>query len=132
MGKFAPLALAVGAALAASYAEARITRIEITSVESPTFGGRSFGAAGQYEKVRGKAFGELDPADAHNAIITDIELASRNAAGRVGYSMDIYILRPVDLSKGNGKVFMEVNNRDGKLSGPFNGNAPLTNNPTTA
>ena len=132
MMKVAPLALAVSAALAASYAEARITRIEITSVESPTFGGRIFGSAGQYEKLRGKAYGELDPADAHNAIITDIELAQRNAAGKVEYSMDVYILRPVDLSKGNAKVFMEVNNRGGKLSGPFNGNAPLTNNPTTA
>ena len=28
-----------------------ITRIEITSVESPTFGGRVFGAAGAYEKT---------------------------------------------------------------------------------
>jgi hypothetical protein len=130
------LALAVAVAFAVPQAQARITRIEITSTESPTFKApdgtpASFGSVGAYQKLRGKAFGELDPADPHNAVITDIELAPRNAAGKVEYSMDIYILRPLDLSKGNGKVFMEVNNRGGKLFGPFNG-GPLTNNPTSA
>lgn len=125
------LALAAGMALAVPLAEARITRIEITSTESPTFGGTTFGAVGTYMKLRGKAYGELDPADLHNAVITDIALAPRNAAGKVEYAMDIYILKPSDLSKGNGKAFMEVNNRGSKLFGPLNG-APLSNNPTSA
>ena len=124
-----------GALLCASLAEARVTRIEITSVESPTFEGRSFGpngAVGAYEKLRGRAYGELDPADPKNAVITDIELAPRNpATGKVEYSMDIYILRPVDLQKGNRKVYMEVNNRGGKLFGAFNRSSG-GNNPTTA
>ena len=42
-------------------AEADITRIVITRVESPTFEGVSFGAVGQYEKLVGRAFGEVDP-----------------------------------------------------------------------
>jgi hypothetical protein len=70
--------------LTAPAAEARITRIEITSVESPTFEGRAFGSAGSvgaYEKLRGKAHGQLDPADPRNAVITDSELG-RNADGR--------------------------------------------------
>jgi hypothetical protein len=46
----------------ASVAEARITRIEITDVESPTFEGRRFGHVGAYEKLRGKAYGEVDRA----------------------------------------------------------------------
>ena len=56
------IALAVGAALAfaALTVEARTTRIEITSVESPTFEGRTFGEVGAYEKLRGKAYGELE------------------------------------------------------------------------
>jgi len=114
-------------------AEARITKIEITSVVSPTFGGRTFGSNGSigtYDKLRGKAYGEVDPADPRNAIITDIELAPRNARGLVEYSMDIYILKPSDLGKGNHKLFMEVNNRGSKLFGPFNlsggGNDPTT------
>jgi hypothetical protein len=123
----------IAAALAAAFtapADARITRIEITSVESPTFEGRTFGAVGAYEKLRGRAHGELDPLDAQNAVITDIELAQR-VGGKVQYSMDIYILKPLDLGKGNRKLFMEVNNRGGKLFGPFNGSGG-GNNPSTA
>lgn len=126
------LAIAAGAALAAPLAEARITKIDITSVESPTFEGAAFGAVGAYEKLRGKAYGELDPADPKNAVITDLELAPRNpATGKVEYSMDIYLLKPIDLSKGNHKVYMEVNNRGGKLFGAFNRSGG-GNNPTTA
>lgn len=111
-------------------AEARITRIEITSVESPTFEGRSFGAVGTYDKLRGRAHGELDPADPRNAVITDLQLAPRNARGKVEYAMDVYLLRPTDAAKGNRKLFMEVNNRGLKLFGSLNqsagGNDPKT------
>lgn len=124
-------ALAASGILVAPVAEARITKIEITSVESPTFGGRTFGAVGAYEKLRGKAYGEVDPADPHNALITDIGLAPKNAQGKVEYSMDIYILKPITASSSNRKLFMEVNNRGGKLFGPFNGSSG-GNNPTTA
>ena len=43
-------------------AEARITRIQIDS-RAVAFGGASFGAVGQYETLRGVAFGEVDPND---------------------------------------------------------------------
>ena len=119
------------AMLSVGVAEARIIRIEITSVESPTFEGRTFGRVGPYEKLRGKAYGELDPTDPHNAVITDIELAPRNANGKVEYSMDIVILKPVDLRRGNHKVFLDMNNRGNMLVLRLNDVAP-TNNPTTA
>ena len=45
----------------AARADADITRIVITHVESPTFEGVSFGQVGQYEKLRLRAFGEVDP-----------------------------------------------------------------------
>jgi hypothetical protein len=90
----------------------------------------TFGSVGAYEKLRGRAYGEVDPADARNALIMDVELAPRNASGRVEYSMDIYILKPVDLNRGNNKLFVEVNNRGNKLWDPFNlssgGNDPTT------
>ena len=132
-GRRSPIALVLAAALgaAASAAEARVTRIEITSVESPTFGGATFGAVGTYEKLRGKAYGEVDPLNTQNALITDIELAPRNAGGKVEYSMDIYILKPVNLGQGNRKLFMEVNNRGNKLYADFNRSSG-GNNPTTA
>lgn len=41
------------------------------SVESPTFDGMSFGTVGQYEKLRGRADGEVDPLDPRNKQITD-------------------------------------------------------------
>ena len=105
------LALAAGAVLTGPIAEARIVRIEITSKESPALEGRTFGNVGTYEKLRGKAYGEVDPADPRNAVITDIQLAPRNANGKVTYSMDIFILKPVDLTKGNHRLFIDVNNR---------------------
>lgn len=49
-------------------ADARITRIEITTQESPTFGGYAWPGVGQYEKLVGKAFGEVDPVDPKNAL----------------------------------------------------------------
>src|SRR5262249_47327179 len=75
-----------------------ITRIEISSVESPTFEGKTFGSVGAYEKLRGTAFGEVDPNDPRNAVITDLRLAPRNARGNVEYAMDFYILKPIDLA----------------------------------
>ena len=126
-GVAAAVAIALGAA---SIAEARITRIEITSTQSPTFEGTTFGAVGAYEKLRGKAYGVVDPNDRRNAVITDIELAPTGAGG-VEYSMDIFILKPMDLAKGNGRLFMEVNNRGGKLYGEFNLSGG-GNNPTLA
>lgn len=125
------LALAAGMVLTAPVAEARITKIEIMSTESPTFGGTTFGSVGAYEKLRGKAHGEVDPADPRNALITDIELAPRTAGGKVTYSMDIYILKPVNLSQGNHKLFVEVNNRGNKLFADLNRSSG-GNNPTTA
>ena len=99
--------------------------------ENPTFGGTTFGPVGAYRKIIGTATGTLDPADPHNAVITDIQLAPKNADGLVEYSMDFYILTPVDPSKGNHKVFIEPPNRGTKQFGRFNGSSG-GNNPTTA
>lgn len=52
----------------------------------------------------GKAYGALDPADRRNSVIVDLARAPRNASGKVEYSFDFYILKPVDLSRGNHKV----------------------------
>ncbi|MBK4737716.1 alpha/beta hydrolase domain-containing protein [Noviherbaspirillum pedocola] len=110
-----------------------ITKITINSTtsEDVTFGGKTFGTVGAYRKIRGTATGTLDPSDPKNAVITDIALAPRNAQGLVEYSMDFYILTPVDASKGNRKLFFEVNNRGSKVFGSFNQSAG-GNNPTTA
>ena len=108
------IALAAGAMLAAAAADARITRIEISTTESPTFGGLSWPGVEQYEKIVGKAFGEVNPGDSKNSVIVDIGLAPRNSSGNVEYSFDFYILKPIDLSKGAHKVMYEPPNRGRK------------------
>jgi len=126
-------AVAAAFALSAQLAEARITRVEFDPArsQSPTFGGLSFGGVGQYEKLRGTAWGELDPNDPRNKVITDIDLAPRNAAGMVEYSMDVFILKPIDLSKGNQRAFLDFNNRGGMRVGRLN-QTGTNNDPTTA
>jgi hypothetical protein len=122
-------ALATAAALVvAPPADARIIKVQITTTESPTFGGYSWPSVGQYEKIVGKAFGEVDPTDPKNAVIVDIELAPRNANGNVEYAFDFYILKPIDLSQGAHKVMYEPPNRGGKTWASL-GRVPGGNDP---
>src|SRR5689334_5830318 len=104
------IALAAAAVLAVPPAEARITQIQITQHESPTFGGFSWPGVGQYEKLVGKATGEVDPHDPKNSGIVDIQLAPRLPDGNVRYAFDFYILKPIDLTKGNHRVMYEPPN----------------------
>ena len=115
--------LAAGAILVAP-AEARITRLEITTVE-PAFQGRSFEPVGAYERVRGRAFGEVDPDSPANSIVQDIQLAPRNSRGLVEYSTEIDILRPAERARGNGVLFFNILNRGNKGGlAAFNANVP--------
>jgi hypothetical protein len=91
--------------------QARVTQVVIAKTESPTFGGRSFGAVGPYERISGQIIGEVDPKDPLNAIIIDIGLAPKNPNGMVTYSTDFQILRPVDRTKGNKRLIYEITNR---------------------
>ncbi|MCZ6770609.1 MAG: hypothetical protein O7G83_01320, partial [Proteobacteria bacterium] len=47
--------------------DAKVTQIIIERTTSPAFEGAVFDAAGQYEVIAGRAYGELDPSDEHNA-----------------------------------------------------------------
>jgi hypothetical protein len=100
--------------------QARVKKIQIIAKESPTFGGYSWPGVGQYEKIVGKAFGEIDPQDPKNAVIVDLQLAPRNAKGLVEYSFDFYILKPMDLAKGNHKMLYEPPNRGRKTIAALN------------
>ncbi len=107
---------------------AGITKVVITTKESPTFGGYSWPDVGQYEKLVGMAFGEIDPNDPKNSVITDLALAPRNANGNVEFSFTFYILKPIDLTKGNTKVMYEPPNRGNKTWNTF-GRFPSGNDP---
>ena len=69
----------------------------------------------------------MDPTDSKNAVIVDIELA-RDPDGKVRYSFDFYILKPIDLSKGAHKVMYEPPNRGGKTWASL-GRVPGGNDP---
>ena len=97
-------------------AQAHIVRIEVQHTQSPAFGGRSFGAVGQYEALIGVAYGETDPGNPRNKIIQDIAIAPRNSRGMVEYSMDFYILRPIRAAQGNHVIFYDVVNRGNKTA----------------
>ena len=94
--------------------------------------GAPFGDAGAYERVIGRAKGEVDPRDPANKNIALIDKAPLNANGTVEYATDIFILRPKDPARGNGRILYEVNNRGRKMlfgniaDGPQGVNDPKT------
>lgn len=71
----------------------------------------SFGSAGAYEFLSGRFYGAVDPAHPGNAAISLIEHAPRNSNGFVEYWADMAILKPVDMSRGNGCLLYDVLNR---------------------
>ena len=113
-----PLAAAL---LWATGAEARIVRITLDS-STPVAGG-PFGSVGAYELLRGTAYGEIDPADPRNALITDIELAPRNANGKVAYAAQFALHKPVDMGRASGVMVYNVPNR-GNLATPYTADDP--------
>ena len=107
-------AVSIGTVLAAD-ASAQVTRIDLQVVESPAFDGEHFGDTGQYERLRGVAYGEVDPNDARNRGIVNIHKAPLNARGRVEYSTTVEIYRPIDLVRWNKAIYHIVPNR-GRVS----------------
>jgi hypothetical protein len=65
---------------------ARVARVEIAE--------RTGIRGGTYERMSGKVYFTLDPANPHNKAIVDLDRAARNAAGQVEFSADVEILRP--------------------------------------
>src|SRR5262249_42788161 len=113
-------------------AEARVTRIEIVKRE-PFAAGQAFGATGAYEKIVGRYQGALDPSHPLNAAIVDLDKAPSNGQGQVEYTADFYILKPVELAKGNGAIFYEASNRGNKgILARFNYTSARSNDPSTA
>ncbi|RUA20848.1 MAG: hypothetical protein DSY79_09255, partial [Chloroflexi bacterium] len=92
-----------------------VTSIEIKE-RGPYAEGMTFGDTGAYEQLDGTVYFAVDPADPANSLITDLELAPRNAAGLVEFSADFRMLKPLDTEKGNHKLFFDVVNRGNVLS----------------
>ena len=94
-------------------------------------GGQAFGLAGPYEKLEGEVRYCLDPQHPGNSRIVDLDLAPRGRDGRVCFTGDVYVLKPVDPEKGNGTLLVEIPNRGGKASiFYFNRDARRTSDPS--
>ena len=93
--------------------------------------GKPFGDAGAYEKIAGTMRFSVDPAHPLQRQITDIGLAQKNAEGRVEFSADFCLLKPVVARKGQGRLLVDVANRGRKVAlGMFN-SAPRVPDPST-
>lgn len=117
-----------------SLSEARVVRfvVEQTRLFAD---GIAYGEVGPYERLDGTAYLEVDPSDPRNAVIVNLDKAPQNAQGMVEFSTPFFILKPVDMTRGNGKIFYGVNNRGNKQTmGYFNRvpSGPGINNPLTA
>jgi Alpha/beta hydrolase domain len=98
--------------LGSAAAHANIVKLEITRVEP---------AGPTHERITGKAHGELDPADPKNAVITDIDLAPRNARGKVEYVTTFTLVRPTETMTSSGVLLYTVVNRGGGNAVPHPG-----------
>jgi hypothetical protein len=94
----------------AAPSDARVTRIILDPPTALT------GQGIPYERIAGRAFGELDPHDSQNTLITDIERAPRNDRGMVEYIASFFIVKPVDMSQASGLMWHDVPNRGGRIT----------------
>ena len=102
-----PLLLLFVALLAVSPAGAEVLRVDVVR-RTPIEGSG-------YEKIVGTAHFSLDPAHPRNRAVVDLDKAPTGSNGKVTFSTDIYILRPLASSPGNGVALVDVVNRGRKM-----------------
>jgi hypothetical protein len=90
-------------ALAAPPAEGKVARIVVDATEVTQDGAN--------ERLTGRAFGEVDPQDPLNAVITDIQLAPRNLRSRVEYMTRFTLTKPRDMARASGVLWYDLVNR---------------------
>jgi len=91
--------------MSAPPADARVTRIVIDGPPAAVTGQPG------YEQLTGRAFGQLDPNDSHNTLITDIGLVQ----GTPTYIASFVIRKPKDMSLASGVMWHDVPNRGGDV-----------------
>jgi alpha/beta hydrolase family protein len=105
------IAVLVALILASAPAFARVVEVVVNTKED-VLNGKVWDKGGVYEKLVGKVYFAVDPKNAHNGRIVDLNLADKNKDGDVEFSADFYILRPKN--GGNGTLLLEIPNRGGK------------------
>ena len=93
-------------------ADAEVTHFNVLERTMPALQGRSFGGAGQVEKITASATIALDPANPRNAVLVDLDRAPRSGEGKVEATSEVIILRP---AYPNGILLFELPNRGRRL-----------------
>jgi hypothetical protein len=106
--------LIAGLLLMPVFAAAGVVRVEIKSRERVS-NSLEFTRSGPYEVIKGIIHLEVDPDDPANQLIVDISLAERNGRGRVEFSTEFELHKPVDANRGNHRLIYFVNNRGNKM-----------------
>jgi hypothetical protein len=96
-------------------AYALVERFEVVNRASPAFEAGSFGSAGNYERIDGIAYLAIDPESARGKRIVDLDRAPQDADGKVRWTTEVSILRPISAGADNGTLLYDVPNRGRNL-----------------
>lgn len=110
---------------------AEVVGVEIDQ-RTDVLDGHAWADVGAYEKVSGRVMFAFDPENPANKAITDLELAPRNADGRVEAWADLVVLQPKDPASRRGIGWVEVSNRGSKASLAYFNRGAGDLNPETA
>jgi hypothetical protein len=103
-------------------------RIELVITERSAFAdGHAFGRAGAYERIKGRARFAIAPKA--NTEVVDIDKAGVDGDGLVRFEADFALLKPVDMTRGNRRVFFDYGNRGNIRCLQFFNDAPGSNDP---
>jgi hypothetical protein len=108
-----------------------VEQLEITQ-RAPFADGARFGDSGAYERLDGTVRFAVDPSHPANAGIVDLDLAPRDADGRVRFRADFCLLQPSDPRRGRGRLLLDVPNRGNKVAVRLLNRAPAAAPPTAA
>jgi hypothetical protein len=89
--------------------------------------GHEFGAVGAYELLSGDIEFLADPSAPDLARVIDLDKAPRDAQGLVRYKSGFNLLKPVDMARGNRRVFFDYGNRGNKRALQFFNDAKPAN-----
>ena len=83
---------------------------------TPFAGGQHFEATGPYERIAGRVGFAVDPAGKVQTSVVDLDKAPRDARGLVNFTGDFLLLKPIDMARGNQRLFFDWANRGNKRS----------------
>lgn len=86
---------------------------------APLAGGIPFGEVGPYQEITGTLRLAVDPGNAANLLITDLDLAPRGSDALVHFDLDLVLTAPVKQSP-EGRLLVDVPNRGRPLTARLN------------